>query len=31
MNKPRYILVRCYYSNTDKNLKTEEIECKTLK
>lgn len=31
MNKPRYILVRGYYSITDKSLKTEEIECKTLK
>lgn len=31
MNKSRYILVRVYRSFKDKNLKTEEIDCKTLK
>lgn len=31
MNKSRYILVRVYHSFIDKNLKTEEIDCKTLK
>lgn len=32
MNKPKYILVRGYYSSiSNKELKTEEIECKTLK
>ena len=32
MNKPRYILVRGYRSSSgNKELKTEEIECNTLK
>ena len=31
MNKPRYILVRGYHSFIDNKIKTEEIECDTLK